>query len=1022
MTASTSSDSSSASSLATTSTSVPASTQQTATSVAPEPPSAPTSESTVSSSKPQPALHPFFRPGGSTSTLPSSEVTDSQAKRPSRSSRTKAPVSYKEDLNAVLRADAAQESARLKEEKREASAARKAQRSTKGRSSDAANGKQKQSGENSDEFEIVESRSSKKAKEPETASIAGENVASSSKTQEKKVVESKPLSLAVKGTGTATSSAHPFFSKKPKQAPPPTLSDEETRVDAVEPEKEGGEKGKGKARIKSSAFDATPASWSLFSAPRISSSKPKKPVNAPWPAAEDTHVIGLGEFETNLLAAARSDLDGFRSRFAASNTQPTSKLSSSQKRPAPPAAENFISQLNNLRPQPLEHSITLNNVVGRFDSIDDFLASSVDISLPSSLTTPFLASSTATRNQMWTDIFRPHSATSCLGNEPNASYLLEWLRRLLVAAPKSVQTKDRKRKKGKGVQRRVDKKARRRRGYSDDGSDLDDFIVDDDEEEEDAIGEWDPEYDEEVFGKFGRIERTTVLTEDEGSLPASQGSVTAPPPPPLTNAMDAGIAAAKQNRFASLETLSNCIILTGPSGSTKTASVYACASQLGYEVFELYPGMGKRSGKELLAAVGDLGRNHMVSSGGVGGGATFKPTPTTSEGGEGKGVRQSLILIEEADLLFEEDKGFWPAIVELVAESKRPVVVTANDLDLIPIHDLPVQEVLEFKPARVGESVGWMQVMAARMGRYLDSESITQMLLHLPGTETPLTNDESEEKGLGVDIRQAITQLQFGHFSSPFPSSPAAFEVEDAVHLLAKSQTEVGIAAIAKATESASLSDIFETTLSPSPIEFSGDPGLDQTSRQWGNYTQLQPQPLARILQQTQQRMFASELEYRATFTDLHLKQCGISSPHPSHTTATASAGGMDEGKLGKAEELERTQLQQLLKPIFKHLPHSAKLSTHHVVDYAPYVRLMALVDDDLAQIHASLHQNALTSDPTLAAGAGVGGGGGRTTRNSSRLTSWLTGGGVETGYERWLWMVGPDELCAARSTSLIFT
>ncbi|KDN48203.1 hypothetical protein K437DRAFT_216208, partial [Tilletiaria anomala UBC 951] len=186
--------------------------------------------------------------------------------------------------------------------------------------------------------------------------------------------------------------------------------------------------------------------------------------------------------------------------------------------------------------------------------------------------------------------------------------------------------------------------------------------------------------------------------------------------------------------------LTNCIVLHGPTGCGKTAMVYACAAEMGYEVFELFPGMGKRSGVALEAAVGDLARNHMVLGGGKGGGATFKsksvldlmrkrndaspqkPAPASfaRAGSAQQPARQSVILIEEGDVLFEEDKGFWQAVVELVAKSQRPVVITCNDIAQVPLQTLPIQEVLEVTAPPRNLLSAYLKVVAAAEGKELD--------------------------------------------------------------------------------------------------------------------------------------------------------------------------------------------------------------------------------------------------------------------------------------------------------------
>ncbi|KAJ1663243.1 hypothetical protein EV178_005184 [Coemansia sp. RSA 1646] len=133
-----------------------------------------------------------------------------------------------------------------------------------------------------------------------------------------------------------------------------------------------------------------------------------------------------------------------------------------------------------------------------------------------------------------------------------------------------------------------------------------------------------------------------------------------------------------------IETFSNMVLLTGPSGSCKTAAVYACAEECNFEICEIHPGQ-RRSGKDILDALEDALLSHTIAATSKCG--SVKPDNTTN---------QMLILVEQIDILFEQDHRLWPALKQLALKSKRPIVLTCNDMSCMRWDEACFQHVFHF--------------------------------------------------------------------------------------------------------------------------------------------------------------------------------------------------------------------------------------------------------------------------------------------------------------------------------------
>ncbi|XP_034192215.1 enhanced level of genomic instability 1 isoform X4 [Osmia lignaria lignaria] len=186
-------------------------------------------------------------------------------------------------------------------------------------------------------------------------------------------------------------------------------------------------------------------------------------------------------------------------------------------------------------------------------------------------------------------------------------------------------------------------------------------------------------------------------------------------------------------------------VLLGPHGSGKTASVYALAEEFGYTVLELNAS-SKRSGKKLLKELEEATKSYQIKNKER---TSAFCNLTSNEILPKKISKNSLILIEDVDIIFEEDEGFISAIYQLASNTKCPIVMTCKDVCLHLNKLAPQQSRIYFQSV-VGNKVSVLLelISLAETGYRLPSNYIMELL----------------QSG---DLRKAILQLQYLLLSGP---------------------------------------------------------------------------------------------------------------------------------------------------------------------------------------------------------------------------------------------------------------
>jgi hypothetical protein len=155
------------------------------------------------------------------------------------------------------------------------------------------------------------------------------------------------------------------------------------------------------------------------------------------------------------------------------------------------------------------------------------------------------------------------------------------------------------------------------------------------------------------------------------------------------------------------------IILVGDSGVGKTSSVYAAADIMGMNILEMNPGQ-RRNGKNVMEFIGEAATTQSLNS------------------NQSSNTDSVMILFDEADIIFpEDDKGFFAAVSNVLAVSKRPVVITCSSLtESLASLDLPIISFQSVALLNVA-AISCCATRAAR--RTLDYASLFLLLSRHPG-------------------------------------------------------------------------------------------------------------------------------------------------------------------------------------------------------------------------------------------------------------------------------------------------
>lgn len=253
----------------------------------------------------------------------------------------------------------------------------------------------------------------------------------------------------------------------------------------------------------------------------------------------------------------------------------------------------------------------------------------------------------------------------------------------------------------------------------------------------------------------------------------------------------------------------NSVVLLGPNSSGKTNAVFALANEMNFAVLEVNAGM-KRTGKKLLQELQEATQSHQIRKNAkttksknllkssINGNKKRQSIDEQSCVEDIEQQRKSLILIEDADVIFEQhDAGFVDALYTLASTSKRPVIIMATNPNCQHLQRLINQNAIRFTPPNVLNISKFLSVLSLIENCPVELNDLVSLYLlnrkHLRKTilELQFYIQSGGDRQLKI-IKRNQTYDDKGNSSAEFFASPTKRRFSEESNQVAESLVDDG--------------------------------------------------------------------------------------------------------------------------------------------------------------------------------------------------------------------------------------